>query len=747
MHDYGPYGYNDPQMVLKNKDGKFKKTIGILAAIALIVSIWLVLDQKLLTGEQWLSATYDNDQWRTNEGSLPTYGAWDLEAHVWKTEFIMKYFPHFNWNPYWYMGMPLLEYYQPSFYAAHAGIIMLTGLSAPKAALLMIVFGHLLATLITFLLCYKISRKIWVAALCSLFLLSNTFITLRSYGWEPITVVFLFLYPLGLLFFLKEPLKPFRASIILTLAVSYLSHPLIFFSLFLTMATYLFYIALTAQKDSSSANTRYILSLGMAVLASLLLTAFQFIPQIAYEQVTSGAHMGVKYLPFYQVPYNIITPQDFLFDAGNLKGPGPIIMIALLLFVLFLITELRRKKYDEKTYVPSTLMTIRNHPLTGGLATILVLMIALYYMERFNIFPMNILRSIQYHRIIPEFVVAAAALVASLSNIALTRQQKAVYAGMLIAFVVSSGIIVYNVQEFWQTYDDISSRPEAINDKVEGRISFPYTDQSLSVRSSYNEIPQTYGYYEQGITNPYNDEMFSVSSGFHDVAFTTLYLKSANVARLYVNIDEGLRDQITMGKMNTTFSLVSIANNSRYAYFEIPIRDPSLSQAVDGEKAALVKQLEPGCRVMFKERYCGSAKEEFVGNDPEEVTYLSAYVDLLEEPYYSTSNITMVNPDHYVIGVTNATNRTAVVVKMTFDENFKADIDGKPAKIRPFGPYFMLIEPQKRGDYEIALKYGLSKARITGFVISGATAASLLLLALFRPNFRDKFKFAKGDMA
>jgi len=219
------YGYNDSQLVAGRPERK--KWLHIALALALITVVWLALDYKLLTGKDWISETYDNPDWRTNEGNLHTYGAWDFETHVWKTEFIMQNFPHFNWNPYWYLGMPLLKYYQIGFYGVHALFILITGLSAAKAAVLLIIFGHLLATMLTFTFCYLLSRKVWVSALSALFLLTNTFISLRSYGWEPVSVIFLFLYPLGLILFFKEPLNPFRFWLILVLGLSYLAHPLI----------------------------------------------------------------------------------------------------------------------------------------------------------------------------------------------------------------------------------------------------------------------------------------------------------------------------------------------------------------------------------------------------------------------------------------------------------------------------------------------------------------------------------------
>lgn len=740
------YGYNDPKLVTNRPDKK--KILMLTLALAFLILFWLALDYKLLFGSNWLSETYDNPDWRTNEGDLHTYGAWDLETHVWKTEYIMANFPHFNWNPYWYLGMPLLKFYQIGFYGIHAMFILLTGLAAAKAALLLIILGHLLATLLTFYLCYHFSRRIWVSALAAAFLLTNTFISLRSYGWEPITVVFLFLFPLGLLLFFKEPLNPFRFWFIIVLGLAYLAHPLIWFALCMTMGIYLLTIALKKNKDPAASNTRYLWKFALIVALSMLVGAVQFIPQMSYTQVTSGAHMGVKYLPFYQVPFNIISLKDFFFDAGNLKGPGPILMIAALFLVVFAILHRKQtNNLQSSSLNPNKKKTIFTHELVIGLTITLFVMILFYYTERYNIFPMNILSSIQYHRIIPEFIIVGAVLVACISNTLQTKKQKTFYYSTLMAFVLVSCIIVYNVQAKWQTTQDISTKPEFITEKIDGRISFPYTDQSLSVRNSFTLIPQVYGYYEQGITNPYADELFSVSSGYHDAEKSILYLRAANVGRLYVNMQEGERDRIVVRRMNYTLPFVN--NGTRYSYFTVPLTDPSFSQAVDGNTAADVQHLSPGCRVLFKVKYCGSVEEEFVSNDPAEVAYLTAYTDLLDIPYLPHAAMTMKNPDQYTISVTNATTDTVIVVKMTYDTDFQAHIvtgDGKKIPIEPIGPYFMLITPKKEGDYTLTLDYHINKFTIIGFFISILTILSLALYFIIKPKATLWKEFRGGDI-
>jgi len=719
------YGYND-QHIVSNKPGRQK--VAIAFAVLFLAGMWLALDYKLLFGADWISPTYDNPDWRTNEGELHTFGAWDIETHIWKTEYIMENFPNFHWNPYWYLGMPLLKYYQVGFYAVHALFIMLTGMSAAKSATMLVIFGHLLATLLTFFLCLKVSNRVWVSALSSSFLLANTFMSLRSYGWEPISVVFMFLYPLGLLLFLKEPLRPMRFWMVIVLGISYLAHPLIWFSLLMFMGIYLFSIAIRTDQAENARNSGYMWQYFSAAILSMLVGAVQFLPQMSYVQATSGAHMGVKYLPFYQVPFNIINLWDFFFDAGNLKGPGPVIMIAALFLVVYGLGKTRTR--------------LMKNELIVGLSLTLFLMVLFYYIELYNVFPMNLLRSIQYHRIIPEFVITAAVLIAAMSNIVTTARLKAFNYAMLIGFVAASSIIIYNIQGKWQTTDDISQQPEFLYDDIPGRISFPYTDQSLSVRNSFTEVPQAYGYYEQGITNAYSDEIFSVSSGYHDAENTLLYLKATNVGRLYINNEEGRRDMIMRARLDGLAEFVD--TGGRYSYFEIPLDDPDMVEAVSLAGADKVKALDLGCREMYQETYCGSVGEEFVTRDKDEAAYLQAYLELLSEEIISSADYSMINPDFYEISVRNATIDTGVVVKMTYDTDFHAFVNGREVKIERFGPDFMLITPMAEGDYRIELRYKLNNYAMLGAIVSLLTITGLGLYS-WRPFSLAK-PFASGDM-
>lgn len=400
-------------------------------------------------------------------------------------------------------------------------------------------------------------------------------------------------------------------------------------------------------------------------------------------------------------------------------------------------------KHDKSEKLKSSFF---NNPLVRGLSTVLFFMVLFYYFERYNIFPMNFLRSIQYHRIIPEFIITAAALIAALSTLATSRLHKIVYYSLLGVFLIVSFIGIYNIQTQWQTTPQISNSQEFIDNNFTGRISFPYTDQSLSVRSSFNNISEVYGYYEQGITNSYADELFSVSSGYQNYENTLLYLKVANVERLYINMEEGERDVI-MKNLLSSLKLVH-ENNSRYGYFEIPLANPSYAQAISSDQTNSIKILEPGCRIMFKQEYCGSVKEEFVASDSEEIRYLQEYVSALESKANTNISFYMVNPEKYKITLTNASDDTKVVIKMTYDSDFKAYVGNKRIKIEKIGPDFMLLSPTQSGNYEISLSYSPSYSIVyIGGIISIISFISLVIFFSIRHKLNKKSNnFKVGDL-
>jgi hypothetical protein len=536
---------------------------------------------------------------------------------------------------------------------------------------------------------------------------------------------------------------------VIALTAAYLMHPLIWFALCMTMGIYLVAISVRTSRDTRRDGggvgkhkllTQYVI----LVLCSLLLGGFQSAAQFTYHQVTSGAHMGVKYLPAYHVPNNIITLKDFFFNPGDLKGPGPIVMLALFFLLLFTIYHIHDRRTKLAHHDLTTKRSPFDHHLLLGFAVVIGVMVLFYYMELFDLFPMNLVRSVQYHRIIPEFIVASAVVIAALSTILASQRAKVFYYITLISFVIGGLFIIYGIQTHWRTVDTITDKPEFINEPVPGRISMTYTEQSLSVRNSFTDTPQVYGYYEQGITNSYADELMSVSSGFHNTSTTVLYLRAANVGRVYVNREAGIRNEMLQNRLNGT--LLFIEQNYRYAYYAVPIRDASFAQAVPGKEVDHVQRQQQGCRTIYQVEYCGSEAEEFVTKDIAERRYLQAYVDMLENPYTADADITMLNPDHYEVTVKNATTDTAVVVKYTWDKSFRAQVreTGEHIAVEKIGPDFMLLRPKQSGDYTIDLIFDIPIEHRIGAIVSVITLIGLIIYFAIGPRWTPQFP--EGDM-
>ncbi|MFW6282560.1 MAG: hypothetical protein ACOC1P_00705 [Minisyncoccales bacterium] len=188
--------------------------------------------------------------------------------------------------------------------------------------------------------------------------------------------------------------------------------------------------------------------------------------------------------------------------------------------------------------------------------------------------------------------------------------------------------------------------------------------------------------------------------------------------------------------------------NERYGYFNLELENPELIQAVSLAEAENVQQYKPGCRTISKDVYCGSEKEEFVTLDYDEQRYLKKYLGLLNS---GKSNISFekINPQHYQINVVNASTDTAILVKMTHDKDFTAEINNEEVDIEQIGPDFMLIIPEKEGDYTINLRYNMSNLIIIGAVISVVSFFILIFISVFpqkKSFLKNKFlNFHKGD--
>lgn len=186
--------------------------------------------------------------------------------------------------------------------------------------------------------------------------------------------------------------------------------------------------------------------------------------------------------------------------------------------------------------------------------------------------------------------------------------------------------------------------------------------------------------------------------------------------------------------------------NERYGYFDLELEHPEFIQAVSKDEAQDVLNYNPGCRTLFKEEYCGSKREEFVTVDYEEQRYLKKYVELIRKNNSASVSYEEVNPQYFLINVENASENTAIIVKMTYDADFSAKVNGKNIGIERIGPDYMILYPNKSGNYSVDLKYHASNLILIGGIISIVTILILIFLSVKKPFYENKFlEFEEGD--
>jgi len=231
----------------------------------------------------------------------------------------------------------------------------------------------------------------------------------------------------------------------------------------------------------------------------------------------------------------------------------------------------------------------------------------------------------------------------------------------------------------------------------------------------FTEIPQLRGGSDQGATNPWGiDAATEINTG-KDEELGVLWCKALNIRYvivIYPNADTPYHDYIFPNRFEKTLHLRHTYMG--FSIFEVPLINSDLVQPVD---VANLQDLETIKRI----------------ND---VKALQRYVNLVEAMSTATVHFRYDEVDRLEIRVTNATEKAHILVKMTYDERWKASIDGRSVTITAVGPDLMLINPNKKGNYILELVCGKSASEILGTAITISTI--LILLVFTANNFRKR---------
>jgi hypothetical protein len=222
----------------------------------------------------------------------------------------------------------------------------------------------------------------------------------------------------------------------------------------------------------------------------------------------------------------------------------------------------------------------------------------------------------------------------------------------------------------------------------------------------FSNVRQVRGGSDQGATNTWWAAVtYQILTG-PDPEVSILWAQAWNVKYIvvtYPNASTEYHDYIHPDKFSGTLPLRFYFEGN--GVFEVPLAHPELVEALSARDAA---SLNPISDVLDRRG-------------------LSAYVQLTQNETNSDAKVeyNIVNPDLLTISVTNATPDTAVLVKMTFDPRWQADLNGKPVKISQIGPDFMVTCPRVEGQYHLTFHFWPSQGELIGSFVTLAVIGVL----------------------
>ena len=225
----------------------------------------------------------------------------------------------------------------------------------------------------------------------------------------------------------------------------------------------------------------------------------------------------------------------------------------------------------------------------------------------------------------------------------------------------------------------------------------------------FTNVPQLRGGSDQGSTNPWwSDASIELNSG-SDGNLSNLWLKVLNIKYIvvnYLNADTPYHDYVFPDKFENLLPL-------RYTYmgfgvFEVPLIHPELIQPVD------------------------VTRQDLTINGISDIGGLRKYIEAVEETLPVACSYRFDGTDNIVVAVGNASESTGILVKMTFDDRWRAYVEGVEVAITNVGPNFMLINPVKRGNYELKLSCEKNESEVAGIGISIVTLSLLLAFSVYK---------------
>jgi hypothetical protein len=158
-----------------------------------------------------------------------------------------------------------------------------------------------------------------------------------------------------------------------------------------------------------------------------------------------------------------------------------------------------------------------------------------------------------------------------------------------------------------------------------------------------------------------------------------------------------------------------------FGVYEVPLRQGALVQCVSADASKVLNPI----------------------HDVLDIQGISSYVALTDSACGKQAHIsyTRINADQIRIVASNATQETAILVKMTYDEGWRAEVNGHTLPLTILGPGFMIAYPQLNGNYQITLHFESPQGQVLGLWVSIGALLGILVAAAVRVFGRTRISW------
>ena len=218
----------------------------------------------------------------------------------------------------------------------------------------------------------------------------------------------------------------------------------------------------------------------------------------------------------------------------------------------------------------------------------------------------------------------------------------------------------------------------------------------------FSDIPQVRGGYDSAAINSWWDDVTYLVNSCRNPELALMWLKAMGVSYMvviYPNASTAYHDY----KNPEVYSQLKLAyKTGGFAIYKLPSQP--IIQPVDADAV----------RVRIKS----------IRDKPALTTYLKAVSSQPTAPCnwsYTKEGIE--------VSVSGASKEVGILVKMTYDRRWVAEVNGRRVKVERVGPDFMLIYPALPGSYKLKLKFEKTLLEKLLAIVSVATLLGMPALA------------------